>query len=68
MKKDPILACVLSLLLAGSGHLYLGHISKGVIIMVVGIALAIFTHFILYLPFVAWAMYSAHSTAQAMND
>ncbi|KKK60921.1 hypothetical protein LCGC14_3019550, partial [marine sediment metagenome] len=28
MRKDPTLACLLNLLLLGTGHIYLGHTAK----------------------------------------
>ena len=68
MQKDPMLACLLSLILVGTGHMYLGQVGKGVAILAIGIALAMFTHFILYVPFVIWAMYSAYSTASKLNQ
>ena len=68
MEKDPVLACLLNLILVGSGHIYLGQVGKGMVILAVGVLLALFTHFILYLPFVAWAMYSAYTTAGTLNE
>ncbi len=66
MQKDPMLACLLNLILVGTGHMYLGQIGKGVVILVIGIALAVLTHFILYVPFAIWAMYSAYTTAKKL--
>ncbi|MHC4411774.1 MAG: hypothetical protein ACYSW6_02150 [Planctomycetota bacterium] len=40
MRKDPTLACILNLLLLGTGHMYLGQVTKGLLIMAVGVAMA----------------------------
>lgn len=65
MRKDPILACLLNLLLVGTGHIYLGQIWKGVIIFAIGIVLAMFV-WIAAVPLVIWAMFDAYSTAKRM--
>ena len=39
MRKDPTLASLLNLFLLGTGHMYLGQIAKGVLILAVGVAL-----------------------------
>ena len=67
MRKDPILACLLNLLLVGTGHIYLGQIWKGVIIFAIGIVLAMFIP-IVAVPLVIWAMFDAYSTAKKMDQ
>lgn len=67
MRKDPILACLLNLLLVGTGHIYLGQIWKGVIIFAIGIVLAMFVP-IVAVPLVIWAMFDAYSTAKRMDQ
>ena len=66
MRKDPTLACLLNLLLLGTGHMYLGQVAKGLLILAVGIALGMFAW-----PATAvvaiWAMYDAYKTAKEMN-
>ena len=66
MRKDPTLACLLNLLLLGTGHMYLGQVTKGLLIFAVGVALGM----IIWpaTPLVAiWAMYDAYKTAKKMN-
>ncbi len=66
MRKDPILACLLNLLLLGTGHMYLGQVSKGVMILVAGLALGIFVWPVT--PLIAiWAMCDAYKTAKKME-
>ncbi len=66
MRKDPTLACLLNLLLLGTGHMYLGHIAKGVLILAVGVALGMIVWPATVLV-VVWAMYDAYKTAKKMN-
>ena len=67
MYKDPILACLLNLLLLGSGHIYLGRIAKGLLILAVGVALGMIVWPATVLVAI-WAMYDAYKTAKKMND
>jgi len=67
MRKDPILACLLNLLLVGTGHIYLGQIGKGVLILAIGIVLGMFI-WIALIPLIIWAMFDAYSTAKRMNQ
>jgi len=67
MRKDPILACLLNLLLAGIGHVYLGQVVKGLVILAIAMGLGILTHGIGTIPVIAWAMYDAYKTAKKNN-
>ncbi|MBA7479346.1 hypothetical protein ES707_14780 [subsurface metagenome] len=67
MRKDPTLACLLNLLLLGAGHVYLGQIAKGVLILAVGVALGMIVWPATALVAV-WAMYDAYKTAKKMNQ
>jgi len=67
MRKDPILACLLNLLLLGIGHMYLGQIGKGLAILVSGIVLGMFAWPATVLLAV-WAMFDAYNTAKKMNQ
>ncbi len=67
MRKDPILACLLNLLLLGAGHVYLGQIAKGVLILAVGVALGMVVWPATALVAV-WAMYDAYKTAKKMDQ
>ena len=66
MRKDPILASLLNLLLLGTGHIYLGQTGKGVLILAIGIVLGMFV-WIAVVPLIIWAMYDAYKTAKKMN-
>ena len=66
MRKDPTLACLLNLLLLGTGHMYLNQVAKGVLILVVGVALGMIVWPATALVAV-WAMYDAYKTAEKMN-
>ena len=66
MRKDPTLACLLNLLLLGTGHIYLGQTGKGVLILAIGIVLGMFV-WIAAVPLIIWAMYDAYKTAKKMN-
>lgn len=66
MRKDPILACLLNLLLLGAGHIYLGQIAKGLLILAVGVALGMIIWPATILVAI-WAMYDAYKTAKKMN-
>lgn len=67
MRKDPTLASLLNLFLLGTGHMYLGQIAKGVLILAVGVALGMIVWPATALVAV-WAMYDAYKTAKKMNQ
>lgn len=67
MRKDPILACLLNLLLLGAGHMYLGHTAKGVLMLAVGIAVGMIVWPATALVTI-WAMYDAYKIAKKMNQ
>jgi len=66
MRKDPTLACLLNLLLVGIGHIYLGRMGKGLVILAMGIVLGMFVWVAIF-PLIIWAMFDAYSTARRMN-
>jgi TM2 domain-containing membrane protein YozV len=66
MRKDPTLACILNLLLLGTGHMYLGQVTKGLLIMAVGVALGLIVWPATILVAV-WAMYDAYKTAKKIT-
>ena len=66
MRKDPTLACLLNLLLLGTGHMYLGQVTKGLLILAVGVALGLIVWPAAALVAI-WAMYDAYKTAKKMN-
>ena len=67
MRKDPTLACLLNLLLLGTGHMYLGQVTKGLLILAVGVALGMIVWPATALVAI-WAMYDAYKTAKKMNQ
>ena len=67
MRKDPTLACLLSLLLVGAGHMYLGQLVKGLVILAIGVVLGFFTFGVGLIPLVAWAMFDSYRAAKRMN-
>lgn len=66
MRKDPTLACLLNLLLLGTGHMYLGLVAKGLLILAVGVALGLIVWPATALVAI-WAMYDAYRTAKKIN-
>ncbi len=67
MRKDPTLACLLNLLLLGTGHMYLGQVTKGLLILAVGVALGMIVWPATALVAI-WAMYDAYKTAKKINQ
>ncbi|MHC4763414.1 MAG: hypothetical protein ACYS71_08645 [Planctomycetota bacterium] len=65
MRKDPTLACILNLLLLGTGHMYL-QVTKGLLIMAVGVALGLIVWPATILVAI-WAMYDAYKTAKKIT-
>ena len=68
MRKDPTLACLLNLLLVGTGHVYLGQIGKGILIFALAIAFLMFSLGIANIPLIIWAMFDAYSIGKKMNQ
>ena len=68
MRKDPILACLLNLLLVGTGHVYLGQTGKGILIFALAVAFPMFGLWIANIPLVIWAMFDAYSLGKKMNQ
>ena len=68
MQKDPILASLLNLLLVGTGHMYVGQLGKGILILALGIAFWMVSFGILNIPLVLWAMYDVYGTAKKLNQ
>ena len=67
MRKDPILASLLNLLLVGTGHIYVGQLGKGILILALGIVFWVISFGILNVPLVLWAMYDVYGTAKKLN-
>ena len=67
MRKDPILASLLNLLLVGTGHMYVGQLVKGILVLAIGIVLWMVSFGILNIPLVLWAMYDAYGAAKRIK-
>jgi TM2 domain-containing membrane protein YozV len=70
--RNPILAAVLSLIVAGLGQIYNGQVTKGVIFIVVQLINGALTAVLIgwfLLPLVGlWAMIDAYMTAKHNNE
>lgn len=67
MQKDPTLACLLNLLFLGTGHMYLGKIAKGILILVLGVGTGM-TVWPVSVLIIIWAMYDAYKSAKKVNQ
>lgn len=65
--KDPTLACLLNLLFLGTGHMYLGRIAKGILVLVLGVGTGMFVWPVSIL-IIIWAMYDAYKSAKKANQ
>lgn len=70
--RNPVLAAILSLIVAGLGQIYNGQITKGVIFIVIQLINGALTAVLigwLLLPLVGlWAMVDAYMTAKRNNE
>jgi TM2 domain-containing membrane protein YozV len=70
--RNPLLAAILSLIVAGLGQIYNGQITKGVIFIVIQLINGALTAVLigwLLLPLVGlWAMVDAYMTAKRNNE
>jgi TM2 domain-containing membrane protein YozV len=70
--RNPILAAILSLIVAGLGQIYNGQVTKGVIFIIVQLINGALTALLigwLLLPLVgAWSMIDAYLTAKHNNE
>ncbi len=65
--KDPTLACLLNLLFLGTGHMYLGRIAKGMLILFLGVGSGMVI-WPLSILIIIWAMYDAYKSAKKQNQ
>lgn len=70
-----ILTIVLGIFgLGGIGHIYLGNITRGIVILIVGIILLVFSIFtfgiglIILIPFAIWVVFDSRSQCRSYND
>jgi TM2 domain-containing membrane protein YozV len=70
--RSPILAAVLSLIIAGLGQIYNGQVTKGVVFIVIQLINGVLTAVLigwLLLPLVGlWSMIDAYMTAKHNNE
>lgn len=67
MRKLPVFACLLNLVLVGVGYMYLGQFGKGALILLIAVALGMLGLGILIIPLTIWAMYDAYQVAKKLN-
>lgn len=65
--KEPVLACLLNLLLLGAGYMYLGQVGKGFLWLFIGFVTALITLGIGGFVVLAWVMYDSYQLADKMN-
>jgi TM2 domain-containing membrane protein YozV len=65
--KNPIIAVVLSLVLAGVGQFYNGDIKKGLVMLIVGIVLFIPTSGVAYVAVAIWSALDAYKVASGKS-
>ena len=69
--KSPVLALVLSVIIPGLGHFYIGKVEKGVILLVSaiisGFLILIGIGVILYIIVLIYAVYDSFTTAEKIN-
>jgi len=70
-----VLALVLGIFgICGVGHFYIGKISRGVVLLIIGIILGIIVFasmgigLIIFLPFLGWTVYDAHKSTEYYNN
>ncbi len=68
MRKDPILASLLNLLFVGTGHIYVGQLTKGILILALGIVFWMVSLGLANIPLVIWAMYDVYGAAKKLNQ
>ena len=70
--RNPILAAILSLIVAGLGQIYNGQIGKGVIFIIIqlinGALTAVLIGWVLLQIVGLWAMIDAYTTAKRNNE
>ena len=67
MRKDPILASLLNLLLVGTGHMYVGQLGKGILILALGIVFWMVSFGIANIPLVLWAIYDVYGATKRIK-
>lgn len=69
VRKNPGVAALVSFIWPGAGQIYNGQILRGLLVIIVLIALAISVIGLIIFPFVwVWQIYDAHSTAKKINS
>lgn len=68
MKKDPVLAVILSVLIPGIGHIYLEQIGKGLVILIAAVLLGMIFWGIGYILVLLWSCFDVYHTAKTLNE
>ncbi len=65
--KNPTIAVVLSLVLAGVGQFYNGDVKKGLVMLAVAIVGGVFTYGLVYLAVAIWSALDAYKVASGKS-
>lgn len=65
--KNPTIAVILSLVLAGVGQFYNGDAKKGMVMLAVAIVGGVFTYGLVYLAVMIWSALDAYKVASAKS-
>ena len=71
--KNPTIALVLAIFLTGIGHIYVGKLKKGIVILIVTWILGLLTSVLIFpaIPLIViwiWQIYDAHKQAKYYNE
>jgi TM2 domain-containing membrane protein YozV len=65
--KNPTIAVLLSLVLAGIGQIYNGDVKKGLVMLAVAIVGGVFTYALVYLAVAIWSAFDAYKVASGKS-
>ena len=71
--KSEAIALVVSIILPGTGHIYIGQLIKGIALLAIGFVLLFFVFveplvLIAAIPFTIWVCYDAYKLSKAYNN
>ena len=70
-EKSSAIAAILSFLIPGVGQIYVGKAKRGILILILGIVIAMFSMFLFFIPYLIywlWNIYDAYSLANKYNE
>ncbi|MFX1519633.1 MAG: zinc-ribbon domain-containing protein [Promethearchaeota archaeon] len=62
VRKNEALSVILTIVLAGLGHLYLGKIKRGLLFLIITIILITIGAFLLFIPTIIWYLYCIYDS------